>query len=150
MPQSLASLYVHLVFSTKHREPWLTADLCPRLYPFIGGIVRDRKCVLVEIGGMPDHVHAFVSLGREMAVAHLIRDMKSVSSLWVHTEFPDRKGFAWQAGYGAFSVSESNVEAVRAYIREQAEHHRQRTFQEEFRLLLEKHKIEWDERYVWD
>jgi putative transposase len=124
MPQSLASLYVHLVFSTKHREPLLTADLCPRLYPFIGGIVRDRKCVLIEIGGIPDHVHALVSLGREMAVAPLVRDMKSVSSLWIHTEFPDRKDFAWQAGYGAFSVSESNVEAVRTYIQKQAEHHR--------------------------
>jgi putative transposase len=150
MPQSLAALYAHLVFSTKNRDPWLTDDLCPRLYPFLGGILRERKCVLLEVGGMPDHLHALVSLSREMAVAPLIRDMKSISSSWIHSEFPTRGGFGWQAGYGAFSVSESNLEAVRQYIQNQAEHHRQRTFQDEFRWLLRKHRIAWDERYVWD
>jgi REP-associated tyrosine transposase len=138
------------VFSTKNREPWLTPDLCPRLYPFIGGIVRGRKSVLTEIGGTADHVHLLVSFGRDISVSDMVRDVKAVSSQWVHGKFPTRQAFAWQAGYGAFSVSQSDIEAVRAYIRNQVEHHRQRTFQEEYREFLRRHQIEWDERYVWD
>jgi len=109
MPQSLASLNVHLVWSTKHREPCITPDLSVRLYPFVGGIVRKRGCVLSLIGGMPDHVHLLVSLGRETCVADLVRDVKSISSQWVHDQFPTRRAFAWQSGYGAFAVSFSNV-----------------------------------------
>ena len=150
MSQSLACLHVHLVFSTKNREPWLTTDLCPRLYPFIGGIVRGRKSVLVEVGGVADHIHLLVSLARDISVAEMVRDVKSVSSQWVHQELPGRHAFGWQAGYGAFAVSKSNVEAVREYIRNQAEHHKLRTFQDEFRDFLRRHEIEWDERYVWD
>ena len=138
------------MFSTKNREPFLTADLCPRLYPFLGGIVRGRKSVLVEVGGMPDHIHLLVSFARDISVSEMARDVKAVSSQWVHEEFPARRAFAWQAGYGAFAVSKSNVETVREYIRNQAEHHRTRTFQDEFRDFLRRHEIEWDERYVWD
>jgi len=150
MSQSHACLHVHFVFSTKNREPWLTPDLCPQLYPFIGGIIRGRKSVLVEVGGVADHIHLLVSLARDISVAETVRDVKSVSSQWVHQEFPGRQAFAWQAGYGAFAVSKSNVEAVRAYIRDQAEHHKTRTFQDEFRDFLRRHEIDWDERYVWD
>ena len=99
---------------------------------------------------MPDHIHLLVSLGRESCVADTVRDVKANSSRWVHDNYPDRAAFAWQAGYGAFAVSFSGVAAVREYIQNQAEHHRQRSFQEEYREFLCRHEIEWDERYVWD
>jgi REP element-mobilizing transposase RayT len=150
VPQSLACLYVHLIFSTKNREPFLVPDLAPRLYGYIGGILRETGSVLVEAGGMPDHVHLLVSLGRQASVADTVRKVKANSSRWVHETFPDRAAFAWQNGYGAFTVSHSNVESVREYLRGQAEHHKKRTFHDEYREFLRRHAIEWDERYVWD
>jgi len=138
------------VFSVKNREPWLTDALTPQLYAYMGGIVRDRGSVLAEIGGVADHVHLLVSLGRQDCVADLVRDVKAGSSRWVHETFADLSPFAWQAGYGAFSVGITNVDAVRAYIRDQAEHHRKKSFQEEFREFLTRHGLPWDERYVWD
>ena len=150
MPQSLASLHVHLIFSTKNRVPLITPDLSPRLYEYIGGILRAQCCPLIAHGGMPDHVHLLVSLSREMSVAELVRIVKSNSSGWVHDTFPALNGFAWQSGYAAFAVSFSKVGAVRRYIENQAEHHRSRTFQDELRTILRKHGIEFDERYVWD
>ncbi len=150
MPQSLVSLQVHLIFSTKSRDPFITADLAPRLYGYIGGVARETGSVLLAAGGMPDHVHLLVSLGREVCVADLVRDVKSNSSRWVHDTFPDRSQFAWQAGYGAFAVSISMAGKVRAYIAHQERHHRRRTFQDEFREFLKAHEIERDERYVWD
>jgi REP element-mobilizing transposase RayT len=150
MPQSLVSLHVHLIFSTKNRDPFITADLAPRLFGYIGGITREKGSVLLAAGGMADHVHLLVSLGRESCVADLVRDVKSNSPRWVHDTFPDRSQFAWQAGYGAFAVSVSMVDKVRAYISDQERHHRRRTFQDEFREFLKAHEIAWDERYVWD
>ncbi len=150
MPQSLVSLHLHVVFSTKHREPLITPDLAPRLYGYVGGIVCETGSVLIAAGGMPDHIHLLVSLGRQACVADLVRDVKANSSRWVHDTFPDRSRFAWQAGYGAFAVSISMVGRVRGYIANQEEHHRRRTFQDEFREFLKAHGIEWDERYVWD
>jgi REP element-mobilizing transposase RayT len=150
MPQSLASLHVHVIFSTKHREPLIAPDLAPRLYGYIGGVARQTGSVLIAAGGIPDHVHLLVSLGRQACVANLVRDVKANSSGWVHDNFPDRPQFAWQAGYGAFAVSFSMMETVRAYIANQENHHRRRTFQDEFRAYLKAHEIEWDERYVWD
>ena len=141
---------VHYVFSTKGRESWLTGEIVPRLYPLIGGIIRERKSVLLEIGGVADHVHLLVSLGREPSLSDLARDVKSGSSKWIHDTFPNSRSFCWQAGYGVFSVSPSNADDVRAYIQNQVEHHRQKTFQEEYRDILRQHGIEWDERYVWD
>jgi REP element-mobilizing transposase RayT len=141
MPQSLACLDVHLVFSTKHREPLLVSDLAPRLYGYIGGILRADGSCLIEAGGMPDLVHLLVSLGRQMSVADTVRQVKSNSSRWVHETFRERWYVEWQKGYGAFAVSHSTVKAVRKYIQNQAEHHRVRTFQEEFRELLRKHEI---------
>jgi putative transposase len=149
MPQSFASLHLHIVFSTKNREPFLTPELVERLYPYMGGILREMKAPLLQAGGIEDHIHLLVSLGRENAVADLVRVLKSNSSRWIHETFPERS-FAWQTGYGAFAVSYSNLDVVRAYIRNQAEHHRSRSFQDEYRDLLRKHGIEWDERYVWD
>ena len=150
MPQSLACLYAHLVFSTKNREPFIAPDLAPRLYAYTGGILRETGSVLIEAGGMPDHIHLLVSLGRQAAVADTVRTVKSNSSRWVHETFPSRAAFAWQSGYGAFTVSHSSLEAVREYVRGQEGHHKVWTFQDEFREFLRRHAIEWDERYVWD
>jgi REP element-mobilizing transposase RayT len=150
MPQSFAAVHIHIVFSTKNREPTITPALAPRLYEYLGGTARGLKCPLVTAGGVADHVHLLTSLGREVAIAELVRDLKAGSSRWVHETFGDRPGFAWQAGYAAFAVSGSVVEQVVRYIANQEEHHRTRTFQDEYRDFLRRHGIEWDERYVWD
>jgi REP element-mobilizing transposase RayT len=150
VPQSFGSLHFHLVFSTKNRQPLIDAELRTRLYEYIGGILRAEKLVLLAAGGMPDHVHLLVSLSRESSIAETLQLVKANSSKWIHTTFPERQHFAWQAGYGAFSVSFSSIADVKNYIARQAEHHRVRTFQDEFREFLRKHELEWDERYVWD
>ena len=150
MPQSFGSLHFHLVFSTKNRQPWIDAELQARLYEYTGGILRAEKSVLLAAGGMPDHVHLLVSLSRELSIADALRLLKANSSKWIHETFPQRRQFTWQAGYGAFSVSFSNLPDVKSYIARQAEHHRVRTFQDEFREFLRKHELEWDEQYVWD
>lgn len=150
MPQSFASLRYHIIFSTKHRMPLITADLQSRLYEYFGGILRNENGILLSAGGMPDHVHLLVGLGREMAVAEAVRLLKANSSKWIHETFPGHAAFGWQAGYGAFTVSYSNCPQVTAYINGQAEHHRTQTFQEEFITFLKRHEIEYDERYLWD
>jgi putative transposase len=150
MPQSFASLHVHVVFSTKSRAPLIAGDVAPRLYDYIGGIVRARGCVLAAAGGVADHVHLLCSLGREISVAEALRDIKANSSKWIHETFPNERAFAWQAGYGAFAVSYSNVPTVKRYIANQAEHHRTRTFQEEFIALLRRHNLPFDESHLWD
>ena len=127
MPQSLASLNFHLVFSTKNRQPLIDPEIQERLYEYIGGILRAEKSVLLAAGGMPDHVHLLVSLSRELSIADTLRLVKANSSKWVHETFPHRQNFGWQAGYGAFSVSFSNLPEVKKYIAGQAEHHRIRT-----------------------
>jgi REP element-mobilizing transposase RayT len=150
MPQSFASLHCHIIFSTKNRLPSIDAAWQPRLYEYIGGILRNEKCVLSAAGGMPDHVHLLVSMSREIAVADLLRLIKANSSKWIHETFPASHAFAWQAGYGAFSVSDSGRDAVKKYIAGQAEHHRVRTFQEEFIEFLKRHEIEYNEKYIWE
>jgi putative transposase len=149
MPQSFAPLHCHIVFSTKQRQPLIQPDLQSRLFNYIGGIVRNHSCVLVAAGGMPDHVHLLVSLSRTLAMADAVRLIKTNSSSWIHDELQIRD-FQWQAGYGAFAVSYSNIETVKIYLANQEEHHRVRSFQEEFRELLRRHGLEWDEQYVWD
>lgn len=148
MPQSLANLLVHIIFSTKNREPLVTPDLMPRLHAFLGGIVRTEGSEALGIGGTEDHVHLLVRHPPRIAVSDLVRVIKSVSSRWVHEEL--RLRFGWQSGYGAFSVSQSSTDDVLAYIANQAEHHRKLTFQEEFRAFLTRHNLEFDERYLWD
>ena len=150
MPQSFASLHVHIIFSTKNRQPSITDDLQPRLYEYLGGIVRAGGGRLLAAGGMPDHVHLLVSSSKQVALADAVRTIKSNTSKWIHETFPTQHDFAWQAGYGAFSVSFSNLDAVKRYIANQAEHHRKTTFREEFVALLRRHDIEFDERYLWD
>ncbi|HEX6961986.1 MAG TPA: IS200/IS605 family transposase [Lacipirellula sp.] len=150
MPQSFASLHVHLVFSTKHRQPFLSDDLRPRLFEYIGGIARQNDGVLVSAGGTEDHVHLLTSLGRSNSVADAVRLIKTNTSGWIHDEFRELREFQWQQGYGAFAVSFSNIDSVKQYLANQEEHHRKRTYQDEFRELLRRHGIDWDERYVWD
>jgi len=149
MPQSFASLHCHLVFSTKHREPYTDAELQPRLFEYIGGIGRNNNCPLIAAGGIPDHVHLLVSLPRTLSVSDAVRLIKTNSSSWIHDELGLRD-FEWQTGYGAFAVSYSNIEQVKSYLANQAEHHRRQTFQEEFLELLRRHNLTWDERYIWD
>lgn len=151
MPQSFAALAHHFIFSTKDREPLLAWEIQPRLFDYMGGILGSTGCVLEAAGGMPDHVHLLVSMDREHSVAEVLRTVKAGSSRWIHEEFSGRlSAFAWQAGYGAFSVSHSHRERVKAYLANQAEHHRRMTFQEEYVLFLKRHGIAFDARYLWD
>jgi putative transposase len=150
MPSAYLSLHYHLVFSTKHRAPTITLEMAPRLYEYLGGIVRKEGGQLLTVGGMPDHVHLLVRLGATRAISDVLRAIKAGSSGWVHDTFTTAAGFGWQTGYGAFTVSRSNLDAVRQYIEHQEEHHRTRTFQEEFLELLVKHEVEFDEQYLWD
>ena len=150
MPQSFVCLHCHIVFSTKHRKPWITSELAPRLHDYIGGIIRGVGGLLISAGGMSDHTHLLVSLGKMNSAAELVRDVKSNSSGWIHKTFPDLAHFGWQTGYGAFAVSHSNLDEVKRYIANQTEHHRVRTFKEEFLAFLQKHNLEYNERYLWD
>lgn len=150
MPQSFSCLHTHIVFSTKHRQPLLTPDLVERLYPYLGGLARNRKCSLIKIGGVEDHVHVLVIMARDIAVSEFVGAIKSNSSKWIHDEFPDRKHFAWQEGYASFAVSLSGIDSVVDYIENQVERHRRKTFQEEYRDFPSIHGIGSDERYMWD
>src|SRR5262249_48701876 len=151
MPQSFASLNYHFVFSTLERQPPIMPELKETLYACIGGIVRniDAAGILLAAGGVSDHVHLLIRLGRELAVADAMRLIKTNSSKWVHETHPGLP-FAWQACYGAFTASYSLLPTVTAYIQRQEEHHSVQSFQSEFRALLRKHEIEFDERYIWD
>lgn len=150
MPQSLARLHVHLVFSTKHREPWIQDAIREALHAYLAVVLQDLKCQATLINSVEDHVHLLFDLSRTVAISEVVEKIKTASSKWIKTKGRDHVGFAWQAGYGAFAVSESNVAAVRNYIAGQHEHHRQTSFQEEYRAFLERHGIVFDERYVWD
>jgi putative transposase len=150
MPQSLAAVYLHIVFSTKSREPALSPELLPRLRQYMAGTLSPLKCKLLNANGMPDHLHLLVSFGREVTIAGLVGTVKSSSSRWLHDTFPHLRQFAWQAGYGVFAVTHPGLPATNAYIDGQQDHHRGQTFQDEFRELLTAHGEGWDERYVWD
>ncbi len=128
----------------------IVPELEERLWPFMGGIARQNDMKALAIGGVADHVHLLLSLPSTLAIAKAIQLIKGGSSKWVHEEFAMHRGFAWQEGYGAFSIGMSQVERTAAYIRAQAEHHRRATFKEEFLAFLKKHGIDYDERYLWD
>lgn len=142
--------FAHCVFSTKDRKPFITPELRARLWPYLGGIARENRITAVSIGGVEDHVHLLLSLPATMPIAKAMQLVKGGSSKWVHETFPDQHAFAWQTKYGAFSVSVSQVEKIVAYIENQEAHHRKMTFQEEFIALLKKHRIEYDERFLWE
>ncbi len=148
MGQSLTNLLTHVIFSTKDRAPFLQPASAPRIHAYLGGIVRHAECIPIEIGGISDHVHMLVAVHPTVAVAKLLALVKANSSTWIHEELRI-DSFAWQIGYAAFSVSESNVRAVRQYIQNQEEHHRRRGFQEELTEFLEKNGVAFDPRYVW-
>jgi len=149
MAHTFTHLTVHTIFSTKNRVAFIDDDLRQRLHPYIGGIVRELGGEPITIGGAADHVHLLATLPASISVSDAMRTIKTNSSRWVHTEMKKRT-FAWQIGYAAFSVSRSNIAPVSRYIREQAEHHRRRSFKDEFLALLKKHGIEYDERYIWE
>jgi putative transposase len=150
VPQSLSSILIHLIFSTKHREPLVTAQIEPALHAYMAGILRERHCPALTIGGMPDHVHILFALARTASVSDVAENLKKDSSRWIKTRAAAVGQFHWQSGYGAFSISQSSVEQTRHYIDGQTEHHQVRTFQDEYRAFLRKYGVEYDERYVWD
>ena len=149
MPQSYVNLLYHVVFSTKERTPLITEPYQPRLYEYIGGTIRGLGGVALEINGVEDHVHVLAKLRQDKALSDVLRDLKANASGWMHEVFPELKDFAWQNGYGAFTVSASQVEAVRHYIANQKVHHQKQSFEDEFVQLLKLHDIEFDEKYLW-
>jgi len=150
MPQSLALNLVHLIYSTKNRVACLTPEIRTKLFAYQARIHKQWDSPAIVIGGEADHVHSLFILSKNHALVKVIEEVKKGSSKWMKEQDPALAAFHWQTGYGAFSVSQSHVENVRRYIEEQPDHHRKRTFQEEFRLFLKRNKIEYDERYVWD
>ncbi|MEP6669471.1 MAG: IS200/IS605 family transposase [Chthoniobacter sp.] len=147
----MARVVLHVVFSTKNRVPFLKdSELRARLHGYMAGVMRALGCDPIRVGGVEDHVHILCNLARTIAVAGLVEETKKSSSKWMKEQGATYQDFFWQAGYGAFSVSQSNVEQVRAYIAMQEEHHRKVSFQDELRALFRKHGLEIDERYVWD
>ena len=151
MPQSLAKILVHTVFSTKERRPFLRDQvLREELHRYLGGILANLNCQPIVAGGVEDHVHLLCALSRTCEPAEMVKEAKRGSSLWLKTRGPDLQDFAWQNGYGIFSIGFSQIQSVRDYIAGQEEHHRKVSFQDEFRQLLRRYEIEFDERYVWD
>jgi putative transposase len=144
------SLIVHFTWSMKGRHPWLEPDMRNDLYSYIGGILNNKGAKLLSAGGMRDHIHLCASMPSTITVADFVNAVKSNSSRWIHDSHARLRNFAWQEGYGAFSVSKSEEGKVIRYISSQENHHRKRTFKEELIGLLEKHEISYDARYVWD
>lgn len=151
MPQSLSVVYLHLVFSTKDRRPWLRdRQIREALHGHLGEVSKRLDCPPILVGGVEDHVHMLTQFGRTITQAGWVKEVKRVSSRWLKEQAGDLAGFEWQGGYANFSVSQSNLDQVRDYIANQEEHHRKLSFQDELRALLRKHELEWDERYAWD
>ena len=151
MPQSLSAVYIHLVFSTKERQPFLRdRDTRESLHAYLGGISKTLDCPPIIVGGIEDHVHLLARFGRTITQAEWVKELKRVSNLWLKQQSRTYADFQWQGGYADFSVSPSNLERVKKYIVNQEDNHRKLSFQDELRALLLKHKVEWDERYVWD
>ena len=151
MSQSLVQIYVHIVYSTKHRKPYLNdSEFRDRTHRYTAGTCKNLKCPALIVGGVEDHIHILCRLGKTVDISELIRELKRDSSKWIKAEQPRLGEFHWQNGYGAFSISPSHVEALTQYISNQEEHHRHETFQDEFRRLCQKYALDLDERYVWD
>jgi putative transposase len=144
------SLLMHFTWSTKGREPWLGAEMRGDLYSYIGGIMNNKRAKLISAGGMFDHIHLYASLPSTISIADFVNVVKSNSSRWLHESSPKLRNFAWQEGYGTFSVSKSGEQSVISYIRNQEKHHGKTSFKQEFVAMLEKHGIAYDERYIWN
>jgi len=150
MPQSLSRVYVHITFSTKNRVSMIDQDIRKRLFDYMGGICKGLECNPVQIGGVADHVHILCLLSRKIAQMDLLEEVKKRSSKWIKTISDKYSNFYWQDGYGIFSVNPKETDKVVEYIKNQDEHHKHISFQDEFRAFLRKYGVEWDERYVWD
>lgn len=150
MPQSYCNLIYHLVFSTKERRDWLHDQIGRQLHNYLGGAIRGEGGVALVVNGTSDHVHILARLRQDKAVSDVLRNIKSNSSGWIHDRFPQLRPFAWQAGYGAFTVSASQVEKAGQYITAQEEHHKRHSFKDEFVALLIAHGVDYDARYLWD
>ena len=148
MSDSYTNLLYHIIFSTKERRPLITLDYQPRLYDYIGGTIRGAGGISLELNGTEDHVHLLAKLRPDNALSNVLRDLKANASGWMHDVFPELKDFSWQRGYGAFTVSQSNVEEARRYIAQQKEHHQKVCFRDEFIQFLKANGIEYDERYL--
>jgi putative transposase len=149
MAQSLSSILIHLVFSTKNREPFITPAIEPELHPYMAKIFRELKSPSLTIDGTSDHVHILFSLARVITVADLVEEVKTGTSKWIKTKGREFRNFHWQKGYGGFSIGQSNVATLKYYIQNQKRHHQRVTFQDEYRKFLKAYGIAYDERYVW-
>ena len=151
MPQSLAQIYVHIVFSTKDRRRVLTSEeLRAGVHSYLAGVCREKASPALTVGGVEDHVHLLCRMSRVLSIADIIRELKKASSRWVKEIEPAMNEFSWQAGYGAFSVSPSHIDTLRTYIANQVQHHKDETFQDEFRRLCRKYRVDINERYAWE
>ena len=150
MANTYTSLHYHIVFSTKYRELWITPDIEERIWAFLGGIAKENRMKPIQIGGVEDHIHILLGAPATMSPAKAAQLIKGGSSAWIHTKFPKLQNFAWQDGYGAFTVSKSAIPDVTTYIQNQREHHKRQSYKEEFLTLLHRHEIEYEERYLWD
>ncbi len=150
MPQSLSSILIHLIFSTKNREVFITEEIEKELHPYMATIFRGMKSPSLTIGGTTDHVHVLFSLSRVINIADLVEEVKTESSKWIKTKGAEFRNFHWQRGYGAFSIGQSQLSSVKRYIARQKVHHQRVTFQDEYRKFLKSYGIDYDERYVWD
>jgi REP element-mobilizing transposase RayT len=149
MSHTYACLIFHLVWSTKNRLPLITPELQPRLYHYIGGIVRDMNGISISIGGMPDHIHLLVGLKPTHKPATIVQNIKRGSSQWINDELLNKRSFHWQEGYGIFTVAYANKKKTQRYIENQEQHHRKRTFEDEWMLILERHGIDYDVKYAF-
>ena len=149
MAQTLVSLMVHVIFSTKNREPFITPEIEPELFAYIGGILKNHESRLLDAGGTADHVHLLISQSKNLSLSSLMKDVKKDSSSWIKTKGRLFRNFHWQDGYGAFSIGKSAIPELKKYIERQKEHHRKRTFQEELIAFLDEYGIAYDERYLW-
>jgi len=145
---SFTNLNYHIVFATKDRRPSMSPELLPRICEYIAGVIYNHNGTPLIINGMPDHLHMAVNVAPTIALSDFVRDVKANASRWIHETFPDLQSFGWQNGYSAFTVSRSAKDLIVAYIAHQQEHHKTMTFQEELVALLDKHEIEYDERYI--
>jgi REP-associated tyrosine transposase len=150
MSQSLSNILAHIIFSTKLSKPFIAQSIKNELYSYMASILKDCDCSPIIIGGIEDHVHVLCKLSKTRSMSSVIEDVKKKSSKWIKTRGIEYKNFYWQNGYGAFSIGESQVKTLKEYIQDQEEHHRKKSFKEEFREILNRYGVSYDERYLWD
>lgn len=150
MGQSLVKNYIHIVFSTKHREPLIHPSVEAELHAYLGGICNKLDCTVIKVGGYTDHIHILCMLSKKITLMKLVEEVKSHSSKWIKTKDPAYGNFYWKDGYGAFSVNPSEIDKVIAYIADQHEHHSKKKFQDEYRAFLKKYNVDYNEKYVWE